>query len=296
MRKGDPVSGWIIVDKPVGIGSTSVVNIIRRIFNAQKAGHAGTLDPGASGVLPVALGEATKTIPYVVDGNKEYGFTVKFGQSTTTDDADGTVLATSDKIPTQEEIEQVIPFFIGEIDQKPPKFSAIHINGQRAYDLARKEVEIDMPVKKITIDELKLVGQESNDSFSFEVKCHKGTYVRSIGRDLAEKLGTVAHVTALRRLKCSKFFIKDAFMLEKIKEMGYNGTHKTLLLPIETVLDDIPALAVDEREATFLANGGFLPVREGLVENQTYQAKLENRLKAIVCVKDGMIRPVRVIL
>lgn len=295
MRKGDPISGWIIVDKPVGIGSTSVVNIIRRVFNAQKAGHAGTLDPGASGVLPVALGEATKTIPYVVDGNKEYGFTVKFGQATTTDDADGTVIATSDKIPTRAEIEQVIPSFIGEIDQRPPKFSAIHINGQRAYDLARKEVEIDMPIKRITIDELKIVKQEAEASFSFEVKCHKGTYVRSIGRDMAEKLGTVGHVTALRRLKCSKFYIKDAFMLEKIKEMGYNDA-RMLLLPVETVLDDIPALAVDEREAAFLANGGFLPMRDGLVENQTYQAKLDNHLKAIVCVKGEEIRPVRVIL
>ncbi|MCQ2914541.1 MAG: tRNA pseudouridine(55) synthase TruB [Alphaproteobacteria bacterium] len=291
-RKGLPVSGWVVVDKPTGIGSTSVVGIIRKIFNAQKAGHAGTLDPAASGVLPVALGEATKTIPYVTDGDKIYSFSVKFGEATSTDDAEGTVIKTSDIIPTKEQIKKVIPEFIGKISQVPPKFSAIHVDGKRAYDLARNEVEIKLEPRIIEIKRLELLSGD-NDTYNFEVECSKGTYVRSIARDLAEKLGSCGHVVALRRLKCANFLASNAFMLEKLKEMEHNAL-SNVLLSVETVLDDIPALPITQEQASLLSNGGFLPKPNGLMTKGTHKALFENRLVAIVEVGQD-VRPVRVI-
>lgn len=297
-KKGDPVSGWVILDKPAGLGSTTAVSIVRRIFNAQKAGHAGTLDPAASGVLPIALGEATKTIPYVTDGDKEYAFTVQFGQSTDTDDAEGRVVATTDKIPSESEILAVLPSFTGEIDQIPPKYSAIHVNGQRAYDLARENKEVVLESRRIRVDELRLLRFYNDGRADFSVKCSKGTYVRSLARDLAQKTGSLGFVTALRRLKCAKFSIKDTILLEYLRSIEHSSNWTDVLLPVETVLDDIPALAVTQAQSHKLSNGNFLPVSDfdAVPDAPVCQAVADGRLIALVRVQDGMIRPVRLIV
>ncbi len=303
-RKGDNVNGWVIVDKPVGIGSTTVVSIVKRLFNAQKAGHAGTLDPAASGVLPVALGEATKTIPYVADGAKTYRFAVRWGASTTTDDAEGDVTAVSEVRPSKEDILKIIPEFIGEIEQVPPKYSAVHVNGKRAYDLARENAEIELKPRRIRIDALRLTEVSDKDVAVFEVDCGKGTYVRSLARDMAEKLGCLGHVCMLRRTRCGKFYAENAFSLEYLKALGHISKESNEFLPVETVLDDIPALAVTEAEARLLSNGGFLPFVSERIEPQgvsisaetVFQAKSNGRLTALVRVRDGFVRPVRVII
>ena len=296
-RKGDPVNGWVVLDKPAGLGSTTAVSIVRRLFNAQKAGHAGTLDPAASGVLPIALGEATKTIPYVTDGEKTYAFTVRFGQATDTDDAEGEVIAETDVLPDKEAVLKVLPSFIGEIDQVPPKFSAIHVNGRRAYDLARAKQEIELRPRRIRIDDLRLIEPFNSLNACFEVDCGKGTYVRSLARDIAEKLCSLGHVTSLRRLRCAKFFIKNAFSLEYLESLEHSSNWTEVLLPVETVLDDIPALAVTQAQAAKLSNGNFLSAGDFEIVPATdiFQATLDNRLVALVRVQDGMIRPVRLI-
>ena len=296
-RKGDPVNGWVVLDKPAGLGSTAAVSIVRRLFNAQKAGHAGTLDPAASGVLPIALGEATKTIPYVMDGEKTYAFTVRFGQATDTDDAEGEVIAETDVLPDKESVLKILPSFVGEIEQVPPKFSAIHINGQRAYDLARAKQEIELRPRRIRIDDLRLIEPFTPLNASFQVDCGKGTYVRSLARDIAEKLHSLGHVTSLRRLKCAKFFIGNAFSLEYLESLEHSSYWTEVLLPVETVLDDIPALALTQAQAAKLSNGNFLPAGdfESVPTGNVFQARLENRLVALVRVQDGMIRPVRLI-
>ena len=296
-RKGDPVNGWVILDKPAGLGSTTAVSIVRRVFNAQKAGHAGTLDPAASGVLPIALGEATKTIPYVTDGEKTYAFTVRFGQATDTDDAEGEIIAETDVLPSKEDVLKVLPSFIGEIEQVPPKFSAIHVNGQRAYDLARAKQEVELQPRRIRIDGLRLIEPFDPTNARFEVDCGKGTYVRSLARDIALKVGSLGHVTALRRIKCAKFCVQNAFLLEYLKSLEHSSKWTDVLLPVETVLDDIPALAVTRAQAGKLSNGNFLPSAdfESVPSVDVFQAKLDHRLIALVRVQDGMIRPVRLI-
>lgn len=297
-RKGNPVSGWVILDKPAGLGSTTAVSIVRRLFNAQKAGHAGTLDPAASGVLPIALGEATKTIPYVTDGEKIYAFTVRFGQATDTDDADGRVIQTTDNIPTEKEILSVIPLFCGEIEQVPPKYSAVHVDGRRAYDLARENKDVTLTARRIRIEELKMTRFPEDGTADFQVRCSKGTYVRSLARDMAEKLGGLGHVTALRRLKCAKFSVENAFSLEYLRSIEHSSNWTDVLLPVETVLDDIPALAVTQAQASKLSNGNFLPVSDfgRLPDTDVFQAKSNDRLIALVRVQDGLIRPVRLIV
>ncbi|MBR1777505.1 MAG: tRNA pseudouridine(55) synthase TruB [Alphaproteobacteria bacterium] len=297
-RRGEPINGWVILDKPAGLGSTTAVSIVRRLFNAQKAGHAGTLDPTASGVLPIALGEATKTIPYVMDGEKTYAFTVRFGQATDTDDAEGAILAETDVLPDKEAILKTLPSFIGEIDQVPPKYSAIHINGQRAYDLARRQQEVELKTRRIRIEDLRLKEPFDPLNAAFEVKCGKGTYVRSLARDIAEKAGSLGHVTSLRRLKCAKFSTENAFSLEYLEALEHSSNWTDVLLPVETVLDDIPALAVTQAQASKLSNGNFLPATDFRVvpTADVFQAQLGGRLVALVRVQDGMVRPVRLIV
>src|SRR5574344_1075 len=201
-KRGNLVNGWLIVDKPRDMGSTQVVNFTRRIFNAQKNGHTGTLDPFATGVLPIAFGEATKLIPLVTDGKKEYEFVVQWGATTNTDDTEGEIVKTSDKTPTKQEISDVIPSFLGKIKQVPSQYSAIKINGQRAYDLARKGCDVEIPAREIEIYDLELMEELPNRQARFRVECSKGTYVRSLGRDLAIKLGTYGYLQELRRTKC----------------------------------------------------------------------------------------------
>ncbi len=264
-KKGDPVSGWVIVDKPVGPTSTQVVGIVRRAFNAQKAGHAGTLDPLAEGILPIALGEATKTIPYVVDGEKVYRFTVKWGEATSTDDAEGEVVASSDHRPVEAAIREALKGFVGDISQVPPQFSAIKVNGARAYDLARDGETVELKARTVTIYQADLLEVLGKDEASFEIVCSKGTYVRALARDLGEVLGTRAHVRALRRLSTGPFDEDRSILLDKLKEFGDSAPARealwAALLPLETALDDIPVVAVSASDATRLKQGGAILLR-----------------------------------
>jgi tRNA pseudouridine55 synthase len=263
--KRTPVHGWLILDKPYGMTSTQAVGKIRFLFNAEKAGHGGTLDPLASGLLPIALGEATKTVSYAMDGRKVYRFTACWGEERTTDDLEGLVSATSDKRPSREEIEPMLPRFTGEIMQAPPAFSAIKVDGERAYDLARAGEAVELAERPILIEALKLVGIPDRDHAIFEVTCGKGTYIRSLARDMGRALGTAAHVTSLRRVAVGPFTEAHMISLENLTELGHKapgGDAKTgALLPIETVLDGIPALAIDEEQARRLKLGQAVLLR-----------------------------------
>lgn len=207
-RSGRRIDGWLVVDKPKGITSTHVVNIVKRLTQAQKAGHGGTLDPLATGVLPIALGEATKTVAYIMDALKRYRFTVRFGEARNTDDAEGEVVATSDRRPADEEIEAALPAFVGEIMQRPPSFAAVKIGGERAYDLARRGERVELEARPITIHSLLLVERSDPDHATFEAVCGKGAYVRALARDLGERLGCYAHVSELRRLSVGPFDVE----------------------------------------------------------------------------------------
>ncbi len=254
-RKGQLVNGWVVVDKPLGLTSTQVVGRVRRVFNARKVGHGGTLDPLATGLLPIALGEATKTVPYVMEGRKTYRFTLRWGQATTTDDTEGEVIATSDRRPAEAEIKAALPRFQGVIDQVPPNFSAIKVAGRRAYDRARAQEVFELDPRPVTIHRLELAAVEGPDRASFEVICGKGAYMRSLARDLGAALGCYAHVVALRRTAVGPFTQDHAISLESLEALGHSAAASGALLPIETALDDIPALALTEIEANRLRRG-----------------------------------------
>lgn len=260
-KKGDEISGWLIIDKPRNMGSTDVVNFTRRLFNAKKSGHTGTLDPFATGVLPIAFGEATKVVPIVTDGPKEYEFIIQWGVSTNTDDTEGEVIKTCDKIPNREEILAILPQFIGEITQVPPVYSAIKINGQRAYDLARKGIDVDIPERIVKIYYLDLVEELPGNQARFLVGCSKGTYIRTLGKDLALKLGTVGHLQELRRTKCGKFCLEDTILLENLKNMVHIEDLRKVLLPVITSLRDIAEIAVTEADAAKLRQGQAISPR-----------------------------------
>lgn len=304
-KKGDPVSGWVNLDKPYGMTSTQAVGKIRRIMNAQKVGHAGTLDPLATGVLPIALGEATKTIPFAQDDIKTYSFTAVWGEQRNTDDAEGDIVAASDHRPSKKDIESALPQFIGEIEQTPPKFSAIKINGERAYDLARDGEEPEMKSRTVYIDSLILKEARDNEA-DLEMTCGKGTYVRALTRDLGEVLGTKAYVGALRREKVGAFTAENAISLDNLEEIDYVAARNEALLPLQTVLDDIPALDLTEDETRKLRNGqalGFISrpdferlqkVGLGTKESQTAVALLNGQPVALVDQVRAEIKPVRV--
>ncbi|MEQ8440973.1 MAG: tRNA pseudouridine(55) synthase TruB [Alphaproteobacteria bacterium] len=258
-KRGEKVDGWVILDKPDGMGSTDAVAAVRRSLNAQKAGHGGTLDPFATGLLPIALGEATKTVQYVMDGAKSYRFTVKFGEETSTLDPEGEVVRTSETRPSADEIASVLPRFLGEIEQVPPAFSALKIQGKRAYDLARAGAAVEPEPRMVRIDALRLIDVPDADLAVLEVDCGKGTYVRSLGRDIAVALGSVGHLIALRRLRVGPFTETHAISLDALGQMGHKpaqspGDH-TGLLAIEAALDGIPAMALNEAETARLRNG-----------------------------------------
>lgn len=254
-HKGNPIHGWLALDKPAGMTSTQALGRARRILGAGKAGHGGTLDPLATGILPLAFGEATKTVAYVMDAAKRYRFTIRWGQQTSTDDGEGEVMASGDVRPAREQILVALPAFIGEITQTPPAFSAIKVGGQRAYDLAREGEAVELTPRQVRVDEFTLVDMPDADHAVFEVACGKGTYIRSLARDLALKLGTVGHVSALRRLKVGRFLESTAITLDSLEQKVQNTAPSGLLLPITTALDDIPALAVTEEEAQRLRLG-----------------------------------------
>ena len=254
-KKGDAVHGWLVLDKPLDMTSTQAVGKCRWLFNAQKAGHAGTLDPLASGVLPIAFGEATKTVPFAQEGDKTYRFTIRWGASTTTQDAEGDITASSDVRPSRDAIEAALPAFVGHVEQVPPQFSAIKVDGERAYDLARSGETVALSARPVRIDALTLLDSPGPDLAVFEMRCGKGAYVRSVARDLAAMLGAEGHVAALRRTQVGPFRAEHAIELAALEDLVHKARALEALLPVETALDDIPELAVTEDEAFQLRQG-----------------------------------------
>ncbi len=289
------INGWIILDKPQGISSNQALRKIQYLLHAKKAGHIGTLDPFATGVLPLAFGEATKLIPYLEGNEKTYEFTLQFGTATTTDDTEGEICETSSKIPSLAEIETAIPHFLGTISQIPPKFSAIHINGQRAYDLARSGADFDIPARQIAIKELKLLAYrpQSGDA-DYRVTCSKGTYIRTLGHDIAAALGTCGHLTALRRTKNGFFNLSDTILLDNLKNILYKDAGVYPLLPVETFLCDITVIALTQEDALKLKNGQTLSAQGFAPFNGTAAACYNNKLIALVENKENNISPIRV--
>jgi tRNA pseudouridine55 synthase len=260
-RKGSPIHGWVVLDKPCSMTSTQAVTRVRRLFDAAKAGHAGTLDPLATGVLAIALGEATKTVPYAMEGEKLYRFTARWGEGRDTDDSEGKVTATSEIRPSREEIIAQLPSFIGEIMQVPPDYSAIKVEGERAYDLAREGETFTLESRPILIHDARLVDMPDPDHAVFEVECGKGSYIRAWVRDLARALGTVGHVTELRRLRVGPFSIEAAISLETLEGFGHSPAALEHLRPIATALDGILALAVTEPDSVRLRSGNPILIR-----------------------------------
>ncbi|MEA2803097.1 MAG: tRNA pseudouridine55 synthase [Rhodospirillaceae bacterium] len=294
-KSGDKVDGWVILDKPVGLGSTPAVSRVRRLFGAQKAGHGGTLDPLASGVLPIALGEATKTVPFVMDGRKEYHFTLRFGQARSTEDAEGEVTATSDLRPTDEAIRGALAAFVGEVEQVPPAFSALKIEGKRAYDLARAGEPVALKPRRVLIERLELLGRPDADHADFVVSCGKGTYIRSLGRDLALSLGTVGYLSALRRTAVGPFREEAAISLPKLEALGHIPALLGALAPVATALDDIPALALTEAQADRLRQGQpVLLTRDAPPSGALLRAETGSGLVALVRSDGTSLKPVRV--
>ena len=294
-KKGRPVNGWLVVDKPAGVGSTTVVNKVKWAFGAQKAGHAGTLDPAATGVLAVALGEATKTVPYVTDAVKCYRFRVTLGAATTTDDAEGTVIETRDMRPTDAEIASALGAFRGEIQQVPPQFSAVKVDGERAYDLAREGEVMDLAARPLWVERLEMIGRPDADHVDLEMVCGKGGYVRSIARDLGRALGCLGHVAWLRREWSGPFNAGDGVSLEEIDRLAKSPEIDGLLLPLELGLADLPELPCTPEGAVRLKNGN-----PGMVFSSTAQygdeawASYQGRPVAVGIYKAGELHPSRV--
>lgn len=254
-KKGRPVSGWIILDKSYDFGSTEAVSKLKWLFQAQKAGHAGTLDPLATGVLPIAFGEATKTVPYVMDGAKTYRFTAKWGEATTTDDREGEAIAHSDKRPSRAEIEAVLPQFTGAIEQAPPQFSAVKIGGERAYDLAREGKTVAIEARVIDIHSLALVDCPDADHAVFEAVTGKGAYVRALVRDMARALGTEGHVAALRRTAVGPFRAENGVTIADLEKLETPEARDAALLPIDAALAHLPQASIGGPEAEKLKRG-----------------------------------------
>jgi tRNA pseudouridine55 synthase len=295
-RRGRAVSGWLVIDKPSGIGSTQVVAKARWAARAQKAGHAGTLDPMATGVLAIAFGEATKTAAYATDALKAYRFTVRWGAQTSTDDAEGEVLETSAARPGDEAVRAALPEFSGDILQVPPQVSAVKVEGARAYDLAREGETLELAARPLFVERLELVARPDAEHAEFEMVCGKGGYVRAIARDLGRRLGCLGHVSALRRLRAGPFGLAAATPFAKLDEMRDSGGLDALLLPVATGLDDIPALAVGEAAAAALRQGRPAPAAGGdLSYGDLAWAALDGVPVAIGSWRGGMLHPTRVL-
>jgi tRNA pseudouridine55 synthase len=302
-RKGDAVSGWICLDKPYDLTSTHAVGRIRRIFNAQKAGHAGTLDPLATGILPIALGEATKTVAFMVDADKTYRFTIAWGRTTATYDREGETIAESDVRPTVAEVEAALPAFVGEISQVPPAYSAIKVDGERSYDLARAGEAVELAPRIVTVHSARVAEALDADHVTLEIECGKGTYVRAICRDLADALGACGHVSDLRRTRVGPFSDKTAVTLEMLEDLGHKARQSELLLPVETALDDIPELAVTDEDAFRLKQGRSIVLVPRQVEtvkarlkpgSRTVSAMLGGKVVALCEMRAGRLEPSRV--
>jgi tRNA pseudouridine55 synthase len=306
-KKGNPVHGWVILDKPSGMTSTQAVGHVRRIFDAQKAGHAGTLDPLATGILAIALGEATKTVPFVQEAAKIYRFTAQWGEARDSDDADGKVTGTCEIRPGREAIEAVLPRFTGALSQIPPAYSAIKVAGERAYDLAREGEEVNLEPRQVQVYEARLVSAE-RDRAVFEILCGKGTYVRSWVRDLAAALGTLGHVAELRRTRLGPFQEKEAVRLETLTPFMHSPAAFAYLKPLSTALDGIPALAVTGSDTVRLRSGNPILIRanmfariedefvgeSGLQGRVVFLKDQEQAPVALAEIADGELRPFRV--
>ncbi len=321
-KRGNPVHGWVVLNKPLDLNSTTAVSIIRRLFNAQKAGHAGTLDPLATGILPIALGEATKTVPFIMDSLKTYRFTVRWGNETNTDDLEGEVTSTSLKRPSWQEIKDILQDFTGPILQTPPAFSAIKINGERAYDLARAGKEVDLTPRPVTIERLEMINSPNEEETEFQATCSKGTYIRVLGRDMGRELGCLGHISKLHRTSTGPFNEEMSISLEKLKELSHSALAdqalpQTLdvcqpslqkksqalapelrqhLHPIETALDDIPALAISEAQAAQLKLGQSILLTQKdipITSGPAYTMQSEKAV-AIGQVAKGTFKPKRV--
>ena len=302
-RRGQNINGWLVLDKEIGMTSTQAVGKAKRVLNAKKAGHAGTLDPLATGILPIAFGEATKTVQYLMGSQKAYRFCVQWGAETNTDDCEGEITHQSDIRPGLEEIEAVLPDFIGDIEQVPPQYSAIKVKGERAYHLARKGEDFELSSRIVKVYNLKVI-EAQKDKCTFEVDCGKGTYVRSLARDMGRKLGCLGHVIELRRTKLGIFREADALTFDKMLEMLDNLSHSaaeceafsSILKPVETALDDIPVLAISEADAWKLRNGQpvLLKGRDApLVKGPVYTTT-RGKLVAVGEVQRGELKPLRV--
>lgn len=304
-KKGRPVSGWVVLDKPIGMGSTEAVSKIKWLFSADKAGHAGTLDPLASGMLPIALGEATKTVPYVMDGTKVYRFTVTWGEERNTDDLEGVATQTSDRRPSRDDVLGVMPNYVGVINQVPPAFSAIKIAGERAYDLAREGETIEIPAREVEIDRLDIV-EHTDAATEFEIECGKGTYVRSLARDMGRDLGCYGHISMLRRLVVDPFTEEDFVTVEELEaarpDMGEEaglpdfGEMDSYLVETAAALDCLPQIALTDDAAARVRLGNPVIVRgrDAPIEADEACATARGKLVAIGSVEAGQFKPKRV--
>ncbi len=298
-EKGNAINGWLILDKPRGMTSNQALGAVKRLLSPRKAGHAGTLDPLATGVLPIALGDATKTVPYAVDGLKAYRFVVRWGIATDTDDAEGRAIATSEARPSRAGIAALIPRFTGEIMQTPPRFSAIKVAGERAYDLARGGEEVELAARPVVVRSLELVETPDADTAIFEALCGKGTYVRAIARDMGAALGCFGHVTALRRTRVGPFGEAEAITLADLAaraEAGEDVTGPAFVRPVEMALDGIPELLVSPSDAADLALGRAVLIRgrDAPVLSGAMYAMCKGRLVALGEVEKGALHPTRV--
>jgi tRNA pseudouridine55 synthase len=295
-KKGRAVNGWLVLDKPPGMTSTQAVGAVRRIFDARKAGHAGTLDPLATGILPIALGEATKTVPYAVKGQKDYVFTVRWGAQTDTDDAEGRTVATSDLRPAREAIDALLPGFTGEILQTPPAFSAVKIDGERAYDLSRAGETVELEPRPVHIAALALKDCPDRDTAVLAARCSKGTYVRALARDMGRALGCLGHVVALRRTRVASFAEEQAVGMPELRAAAAAGEAELqrLLQPVAAALGDLPMLRVSADDATRLLRGQPVLVRghEPYAPGPAY-ATCKGQLIAVGRIEKGELRPSR---
>lgn len=294
-RKGRDISGWLVVDKPAGPTSTAVVNKVRWALGAAKAGHAGTLDPEATGVLAVALGEATKTVPFITDALKAYVFDVKLGEATNTDDAEGEVIATSEARPTDDEIKDALLKFVGDIEQVPPKFSAVKVDGQRAYKLSRAGEDITLEARPLYVDELTMVERTDADHVRLEMVCGKGGYVRSIARDLGEALGCKGHVLRLRRVWSGPFEAEKGLSYEQIEVMAKTPELESYIQPLEMGLEDLPEVKATAEGAAKLRNGnpGMVFASDAEYGDECW-ASLDGKAVAVGIYKAGELHPSRV--
>jgi tRNA pseudouridine55 synthase len=295
------VHGWIVLDKPVGMTSTHAVSVVKRLFRAKRCGHAGTLDPLASGALPIALGEATKTVPFVMDGRKLYRFTIRWGEERDTDDAEGRTVSMSKERPSPEAVRALLPSYTGLIQQIPPRYSAIKIEGERAYDLARDGEQVELAPRPVEISRLELVNIPDPDHAVLEAECGKGTYVRSLARDLGRTLGCFGHVSALRRATVGPFGEETMILLEHLEALCHRaasgeGNLADALMSVETALDDIPALAVSRADAARLQRGqaALLRGRDAPNFRGTVYVTVSGQLLALAELDRGEIVPKRV--